>query len=512
MFEQSRLFTLVIIILLNFITRCRALPLQQENGMPSTGITIFSIVLTIVIGYLAHVLTVRPQKPFGKLDANIFHLLLVIFPMSGIYMAILSIYSRYYGDKLLGIDQFRIPLEKYENRIRTKETHYSPPQPVPPPSPPLPPSLQSFSRISSIPSLSKESYKLEADRYLDHKKIPNPDDKLANAEQLRDWLVDYIKETDNIQFKNYDNAAYLAALLYTIGPKKARKVKDCIINNNLLLGFDSIKCSSFPDCGQQETKHISVNGPGVHSRYQSPVGVGLVRYLSIDMISQLQTAHNVDVVPYTGALVAIAQLFCVTIICVYDNGDRWARVPLFIYTAMSILQTVSLGLLHKQATPFSLQYDSDIPWKEIVEDHEVYTPKLASKMYLPKDTRVSNSWRDSRRDLLYKGSFLHFILEKCEFKNGSEDVITDRTHHLIAMFSILGGIVVPLLVCIWADYGNRSTAEALVFLWIISSVGANYVMVSSGNPTRIYSWLVILYLFAGFGCLIAGTVIGYLPK
>ncbi|KAL0078913.1 hypothetical protein F4703DRAFT_1877751 [Phycomyces blakesleeanus] len=517
MFLQSRLYILLI-LLLNFITKCRAPPIEQDYTIPSSGITVFSIVLTIVIGYLAHTLTVRPQKPFGKMDTNCFRLLLFIFPMSGVYMAIFAIYSRYCGDRLLGIDQFKIPLKKYEHRIRNKDiTNFPSPPPLPPPSPPLPPSLQSFARISSIPSLSKETYGLEADQYVDKiKKVPSPDDWLSNTERLRDWLVDYMRTSQNIQFKKYDNAPYLAALLHTLGPEKARKVKHCIINNNLLLGFDSAKYTSSPGCVEQMTSNISVNGPGVNLRYQSSINVGLVRYMSIDLMNQLQTAHNVNSVPYTEALVTIVQLVYITIICIYANGDRWAKVPIFIYVAMSSLQTVSLIFLHKQTTPFSIHYDSDVPWREIVEDHDVYTPKAVNRMYLSdKDNRLVNTWGDSRRDLLYKGSFLHFILERCEFKHGSEDIMTERSCHLMAIFSLIGGAVVPLLICIWADYSSHSTTESLILVWIVCSGIANFAMISFSNdetPIKVHRWLVAFYFLVSFGCLISGTIIGYIPK
>ncbi|KAL0087689.1 hypothetical protein J3Q64DRAFT_1733964 [Phycomyces blakesleeanus] len=455
MFLQSRLYILLI-LLLNFITKCRAPPIEQDYTIPSSGITVFSIVLTIVIGYLAHTLTVRPQKPFGKMDTNCFRLLLFIFPMSGVYMAIFAIYSRYCGDRLLGIDQFKIPLKKYEHRIRNKDiTNFPSPPPLPPPSPPLPPSLQSFARISSIPSLSKETYGLEADQYVDKiKKVPSPDDWLSNTERLRDWLVDYMRTSQNIQFKKYDNAPYLAALLHTLGPEKARKVKHCIINNNLLLGFDSAKYTSSPGCVEQMTSNISVNGPGVNLRYQSSINVGLVRYMSIDLMNQLQTAHNVNSVPYTEALVTIVQLVYITIICIYANGDRWAKVPIFIYVAMSILQTVSLIFLHKQPTsPVNRMYLSD------------------------KDNRL--------------GSFLHFILERCEFKHAQlpldGDIFSDR------------GAVVPLLICIWADYSSHSTTESLILCGLCT-------------PIKVHRWLVAFYFLVSFGCLISGTIIGYIPK
>ncbi|KAI9027543.1 hypothetical protein CLU79DRAFT_582996 [Phycomyces nitens] len=195
------------------------------------------------------------------------------------------------------------------------------------------------------------------------------------------------------------------------------------------------------------------------------------------MIDRLQAAHNTDETSYIEIFVTIGQLFFTTIECMDIDGDRWSKVIMIVYTAMSVLQSASLILLHKQTTSFSIKDD-----KELV----------------PKDTEVVLTEKDRR----LRGEFI--------------DVLKFDPD-IVAVITTALGIIASLLIGIWADYNVHSTTEWLVLSWILSPipVGAFFMLgaLLDWDGDSIFVIVPGCALFvASTGCLLAATIIGYLPK
>ncbi|KAI9033872.1 hypothetical protein CLU79DRAFT_725950 [Phycomyces nitens] len=489
----------VYFLLLATIPRCYAPPIQQENTTEVSEIAILSILRTIILGYLAHVVTIRPGTGVSSFSTNMRRFMCFVFPTGGIAMAFNSFFSAYNADKILGIEKFNIPLQKYD-KMYSQSMEY--------------PDYSIGSLDEPLPTHLSSAYNLARSKNTQLAYF------LEKTEQRRNWLIRYMETEHGTKIKDYDNAPYLAALLYTMGKSKAEKVKHCILNRHLLIGFDSTAYVRSTKDFLAITEEMTIVGSGSDCQYQSPILPGYIRYLPIDMLDQLRTVHNVDSTSYTEICITIGQLFYTTIECMDVQGDKWAKTIMIIYTAMSILQTCSLIILHKQTMPFSILYDVDVPWGEIINDRSRQNQLEEAKAdTLHNDQRTRGiSEKYNPQDLFYRGSFLEFILRKRESEYAREEIATDNGSVYIYSLSMIGGIIGSLLICVWADYNSHSTTEWLVLSWIFGSIISFFVFFLYTYSKKyfdsrlIFGLLFILIVLGSLGCVLAATIIGYLPR
>ncbi|KAL0078782.1 hypothetical protein F4703DRAFT_1877170 [Phycomyces blakesleeanus] len=202
--------------------------------------------------------------------------------------------------------------------------------------------------------------------------------------------------------------------------------------------------------------------------------------MTADMIDQLDTVHNTDETSYVEIFVTIGQLFYTTIECMDIDGDRWAKLIIIVYTAMSILQTFSLIVLHKQTTAFSIKDDKNDEEEDIVKE---------DGLSLTEEDRESVS----------------------------EDNGTLKLDDIqVSALSTFLGMIVSLIIGVWAKYNSHSTVEWLVIAWILSPLPlATFfifcVLFNFNGETKWANALVSIFLISSTGCLIAATIIGYLP-
>ncbi|KAL0074899.1 hypothetical protein F4703DRAFT_1891504 [Phycomyces blakesleeanus] len=499
MFLRNNLLILCI-LLVEFVHRCRAPPVEQEEADPFAIPPALEILKTIVLGYMAHVLTVRPETGIGPYSTESRRLGCFAFPVMGIGFAAQSIYFAIYGDNILGISKFKQMLKKYDEETRNSYA-------------------KGGENISVNPgsSLFSETFKSNNQKEFNAThQTSNVESFLERTSSLRDWLVESMR-ANGVYTKEYDNAPYLAALLHTMDPKDAKKVKQCILNENILLGFDSSTYKPLKEHFVKVTKDLSVSGPGSLAEYQTTVRPSYVRYLSISMLNQLTASYNVDDTSYFEVCVTLGQIFFTVVECMEIDGDKWAKVVMIIYTAMSVFQVTSLFALHKQSMPFTVYYDQDLSWQKLIEDRGIYVIKDVKRIlfphkYAPKPLTptgiVYSGW-------VYPTSCVLFILERREFELDRRrlliDIYGNRVH---GIFSILGMGVSPL-VCIWADYKSQSITKWLVIGWMVAPV-VFHCGIAIQNGTIGYNFLVrstwfIFISLLSLGCLLTATVFGYIP-
>ncbi|KAI9027564.1 hypothetical protein CLU79DRAFT_739739 [Phycomyces nitens] len=451
MFLQNLQFILYFLLLI-FVTKCYAPPIQQEDTQATSKLPVVSILKTVILGYMTHVLTIRPRNGTTSFDTISRRIGALIYPCSGIGTAVGSMHKAIYGDEILGIFQYNSLLKGYDREedcqttLKTESSDLS---------------------ILSIPSVQES----EKDKD-NNTKTSELYTLRSQAIRLRDRLVTDQK-AKHINIED-DNSAYLAAFLHVLGPEKAKKTKHCILNGSLFIGYEfgtkTLEEELF--CLSDEKP---INGPGAACKYQRQIMLGNVRYLSTDMIDKLESAHTIDETSYIEICITLGQLFFTTIECMDIDGDRWAKVITIIYTVMSILQATSLFILHKQSISFSIKDDQELS---------------------PEATKAA------------------LIEEDCKQLAESIDV-PDFDDTSIAMISMFLGIIASLLIGIWADYNAHSTTQWLVLSWILSPIPVVLILViwtENGFNDCISTIALILLSIASIGCLIAATIIGYLPK
>ncbi|KAL0084745.1 hypothetical protein F4703DRAFT_1794107 [Phycomyces blakesleeanus] len=107
-----------------------------------------------------------------------------------------------------------------------------------------------------------------------------------------------------------------------------------------------------------------------------------------------KTAHDMDDSPYIEILITLGQLLFTTVECMRPNLDRLAKIIMIIYTIMSILQAVSLIILHKQTKAFSIIADDTLsllypkPLGSVTEDEFLYSSGRVIERFLLEGVMV----------------------------------------------------------------------------------------------------------------------------
>ncbi|OAD72166.1 hypothetical protein PHYBLDRAFT_147143 [Phycomyces blakesleeanus NRRL 1555(-)] len=466
--SQKKLQFILCIVLLISVPKCCAPPIQQDNDFLTSKLPITSILRTVLLGYLTHIVTIRPRTGITDIPTFYRRILALIWPCGGIGLATGSIYKSLFGDRILGIREYKPFFKSYEKGKIDKEDNKKENSDVETRDKGNDDeNTNEADRISqtqvdsasvgllTVPSISTSECEKDNKEAI---KTSELNELHSEASKLRDQLVEYFKK-EKYSLKENDNTPYLAAFLHILGPKNAKKIKHCILNDSLVIGFNSSDrlIGSDASC---ETEEITVIGPGAACKYQRAVKPKDARYMTVDMINQLETAYNMDDTSYVEIFVTAGQLFYTTIECMDLDGDRWAKVIIIIYTTMSILQTLSLIMLHKQMSAFSIKEDEDEKIRN--DDGDSTSTEGEDEKTLPNhEDSVSTEDED----------------KKTQPNDGDSTSVEDGRKHFELSTDIL-------------DHEDVS----------ISSM-----FIGSAASLLIASVCVI-------GCLIGATIIGYLPK
>ncbi|KAL0088426.1 hypothetical protein F4703DRAFT_1846086 [Phycomyces blakesleeanus] len=276
---------------------------------------------------------------------------------------------------------------------------------------------------------------------------------------------------------------------------------------------------------------MTITGSGSIHKYQAGVKPHSARYLTPTMLKQLQSAHYLDNTSYMGMCITFGQLAYTIIECVDADGDKWAKVIMIIYMIMSVLQTTSLWILHKQIAAFSIYYDKPINY-EGSENYDKPINYRGSEDYdkqKDEDDIIINPMGDSSslfeqimprlNDILYENSFLDKIVkQEALYPDNGYKTFTEHKYWAY-MLSGFGGLTVSLLVGIWADYKAHSTTQWIVLAWILSpllliilTILQKVTITEKGILYSLSVYFIYLIGIAGAACVLAATVEGYSIK
>ncbi|KAL0093669.1 hypothetical protein F4703DRAFT_1790094 [Phycomyces blakesleeanus] len=538
--------TLCIYLILCFmVVDCLAAPVVVENILSPTEIAAITMMRTFFLSYLAHAKTVRPDSTTIRAATFYKRVSALAFPTSGIYDAVGSMIRVFYGDKILGIESFNRFLKKKMVSRNVFDYRHQP---------------YVCSEISiDTPTLKKDF------QYNSHEEHSNttPYISYLAKDPSKQWVDQYRETLAEFNSKKNDNAPFLAALLHSIGPLRARKVRHCILNGGVFIGYNEYNGTNCMRRYRLTSKDMILAGSGAMCRYQVPVCSSAVRYLPVDMINELQAASFIDSTSYFQVMITLFQLGYTLYECIRGIGNRWSKIVMIVFTIMSVFQTMSLMVLHTQVAAFSIRCKNEEKFPECPLIHgsrcKAGKAKNCSKD-APPDTPT-----DTSTDLLKSTSFAHkftFISSLMERnwvfcpsedtdlnrvrRNAAHDVMSksgvspaminelfgDEKADLVDISSHPGGwweivsfmlgSASPFLLGIWAGYGASATVMSPTIGWISISFGYSYTFIRTFYPTYFINFrfkdlqtslVVISYaLMSSFGIayIIQITIKGYL--
>ncbi|KAL0075282.1 hypothetical protein J3Q64DRAFT_1775794 [Phycomyces blakesleeanus] len=193
------------------------------------------------------------------------------------------------------------------------------------------------------------------------------------------------------------------------------------------------------------------------------------------------------------------------------DGDRWAKVIIIIYTTMSILQTLSLIMLHKQMSAFSIKEDEDEKIRN--DDGDSTSTEGEDEKTLPNHEDSVSTEDEDKKTQPNDGDSTSVEDGRKHFEL-STDILD---HEDVSISSMFIGSAASLLIGIWADYNSHSVTEWLVLSWIISPFIITLIIFTAViiDNDILGILLIIITVIASvcvIGCLIGATIIGYLPK
>ncbi|KAI9030894.1 hypothetical protein CLU79DRAFT_360716 [Phycomyces nitens] len=559
---------LACVVLSVIIQQCYAPPIsiqqpivdQASNQINRTKT--YKILKTIVLGYLTHIMTIRPSPDTDQKNTLFWRATIFVYPTMGIGTAITAIMSVPKADKILGIDHFKTFYAKKEKEALEKQGKIGK-------------SWISLTLIDIWDSIKRTFCQLLDTlgfiTYIPDKEPElDPADFKKNVEALKDEIVAYGEDGEYSIPYGADNVAYLAAILLVLKPRQAKRVKHCILNGSLYLGFD-IKDDELGKYKEKLicTEDMTIVGSGSIHKYQAGVKAHSARYLTPEMLIQLQSVHYLDNTSYLGICITTGQLVYTVIECIDADGDRWAKVIMVIYMMMSVLQTISLWVLHKQIAACSIYYAEDIAYDgsdsgEIInngnttpgtDDSEpinaISKPTIDAENTEPINARPKTTHEDNEtdkliendtsddgvinpktkneadhtksgektNDLLYTKSFLEMIVNQEPIYKNEGFTTFGEQKYWSYIISGLGGLSVSLMFGIWANYQAHTTTQWIVLAWILSPILMIGLIIIQKILLKEDSFLhgplvCLTYLIGitGAACVLAGTVEGYTVK
>ncbi|KAI9030854.1 hypothetical protein CLU79DRAFT_731770 [Phycomyces nitens] len=482
------------------ISQCHGLPEVPPESFSEEVTTVnrtitYSIFVAFLLVYWAHGMTIRASSDTLLYSNLSYKFLLTIFPTFGFIVIADPLASISDGDTILGIDIFKKPLEEY-NKTITEDTN----------------SNYYHKEANDYSGPNTDAIILDIDIELEENPMKNNIDKIRQQiHRKNDWLVDYGKRTQEFDTNNHDNAPYLAAILQSLDPDKARKLKHCLHNSSLFIGFDMVDETLLKSLKCIKTEEMNIIGPGAVYKYQAVVPPKAVRYLPTTMLDQLSDASSIDQYPFKEIFYTLAQLLY-TIIAYSDiNIDRWLKLVYLVYMVMTFLHTLSLLLLHSQTSAFSIQY---------TEDFKNSMPSDSS-LLLGLDTGLDQEFGHTANDLeekdepinhfydgiSHKDKLVHRMIQELNtYKGTIENSTSDEMGGLIFLL-IFGLLAMPFLLGIWADYSSHSPVKWVVLTWSLSSVLPFAILFTESDNIGYLVWGACSLI--SFACIIGATVMGY---
>ncbi|KAL0093649.1 hypothetical protein F4703DRAFT_1790073 [Phycomyces blakesleeanus] len=513
---QHSVIPIIELLLCLVLLGCSAAPLSATESVSDEEIAAYSILKTVILGYLAHAKTVRPDPSTMSLSTSFKRMNALGFPTSGIYDAMGSIVKSFSADKILGIDVFNKWYKKYK-KTKSNVSHAEEST-----SAEVVADISDSNRILLREISSDENYTGTGTLASSN---TNTNTAQPYDIQIKNWAEEYEEALREFDSRENDNAPYLAALLHHLGPDKAKKVKHCLLNDNLFIGYnDFSNVRSEPRC-KYTSKDMTVTGSGSMCKYQVPVCPSLVRYLPIDMLEQLQGASNIDSTSLTEVFISAIQILYIVYECIRGRGERWSKIIMLVFLIMSILQTLSMLALHSQVAAFSIHCNNEEAYPDS-RSIPKFTYRSSIMKYWNFCFQDPNSMSFRRIDFAYdvtqKSGITPQVLERLfQDKDTKRVDISIQPGGIWELIVLVSTVAVPLLLGYWAKYDEEESSRWFVLLWIVYSFFETIVYINYYNPASFVNFrshrglnlftflLLIISAFLGIVLVIFATIFGY---
>ncbi|KAI9030891.1 hypothetical protein CLU79DRAFT_884011 [Phycomyces nitens] len=501
MSAHKLLFLSVFIVLI--LPGCYAPPIDdEESAAYQQGSHInmsksYKILKTIVLGYLTHIMTIRPSPDTDQTHTLFWRIAYFVYPTMGICTAAEVILSSYEGEKIIGVDRYSGFFEERRRKelFRKGRGSWSPFRNW------IYETWESFQKgCAELKKTIKKFFKP-----YDGISQETPVDNSKEISDLKAKLNAYDKDGQDEEVQKFpkddENIAHLAAIFDTLEPRQARRVRNFILNGSLYLGFDLDPTEWYVHRNHAlYTKDMTIAGSGAKRRYQISIKPYTVRYLTTKMLDELTSIQYLDTTSYTAICVTAGQLVYTIINCIDSEGDRWAKVIMLIYMIMSVLQTTSLIVLHKQPVAYSINLDGSIDIKEEPHrkdsgpEYDLDGDAGESIINIIPEHRATYKIEKEEDGVTYYTSdlLLKILGKQAFFRNPGYDAFI-RHRGWAYILSGLGGLALPLLAGIWADYWAYTTTQWIVLGWIIGQL--LFAPFSSTSPSSYSALLRLAFCF-----------------
>ncbi|KAI9031849.1 hypothetical protein CLU79DRAFT_842399 [Phycomyces nitens] len=307
-------------------------PVESQQGRQTNMSKTYKIVRTIILGCLAHIMTIRPRSGTDQPKILFQRIIYLIYPTLGISYAVRAIISAWKDDEILRIYEYKKTFKELKRK-----------KPIP---------IWSTAFAKYLWKTIKENWSQAATTI---KNVFKPDIEIYD-DKTKKIYEDAVADMENRYFEycnkpkprgkyiidnDTNNSIYLAVILNALKPSKAKKIKHCILNDNLYLGFDLKNFTTDYDKSTNSmikddislikdkllyTNNMSIFGPGTKCQYQVPIRADNVCFLTREMLDQLQMAPRLDSTSYTAICITSGQLVYTVIECINADGDKWVKL------------------------------------------------------------------------------------------------------------------------------------------------------------------------------------------
>ncbi|KAI9012085.1 hypothetical protein CLU79DRAFT_722451 [Phycomyces nitens] len=336
----------------------------------------FKTLKTVLLAYLAHAATVRVDSSTKILPSLYKRLSALAWPTSGVYEAYGSIHKVNNADAIFGFNNIANASE--ENSV-LKDFEDTPLV-----------QTQEMNHSDNVSQLWRGV----------HRTV-----KVVRKDNYTKEEIDRAFEKSNR--RDHDNVITFKKIFKSIHLYKQRHVRNCILNGSLYIGTDTILVSRDGTSDRLETKDMTITGPGANCKYQLPVHPTSVRYFPEPMLRQLELAHGIQNTFYFQIAVSFIQLCYTVYECLEGSGQKWSKIIMIIFMAMSAFQTLSAYVLPTQVAAYSVSSMAEFTSEKDYFKHDdlSYVHPVARTLlrFFPKSTKKIFIDRESiLYDVMYK--------------------------------------------------------------------------------------------------------------
>ncbi|KAF7720781.1 hypothetical protein EC973_006083 [Apophysomyces ossiformis] len=311
--------------------------------------------------------------------------------------------------------------------------------------------------------------------------------------------------------------SYTGKRLTTVPPTHMKRIQNCILNNNVFLGYDvplETRYGVVPTLNIK-TEDMMLCGPGANHTYQLLLRPSILPFLPESVLDELFDYDAVWIQSqpdYTKTITTVIQIGYSAYQIISGNGDSWAKLMIGVYLIMSLLQITSQFILPLQQVAYSIRCTTD----KFEED------EICNKCNPLPHPVVDGMTCQDHRKWLVTHHLQYLALRKCGMKKeeafnlihemSPSDLFSQPSKQWRIFFTLVAPML-PLLLAIGAGYWRNSPVEAIVLTWIVLGIPASSLLVVY-DPVFVNSWITAstiagVILIPGTILVLAATILGF---